>query len=206
MAVSTVEEYLSALEKSKLLGSEQLVQAQRLAAESADATALAKALGRENLISRWQAGILLDMGQRAQLRLGKYKLIQPGQGGHGHRLSCRARDHESPRGPEGRSRRSPRTGPRWSASSPRPGPSPRSITPISSRPIASTMKWTAISSSWSSSTARTCNGWSNSTARWPSIARRTTFARRPRAFPTPTPATSSTATSSPRTCWSTTRV
>ena len=28
------------------------------------------------------------------------------------------------------------------------------------------MKWTAISSSWNSSTARTCNGWSNSTARW----------------------------------------
>ena len=84
MAVSTVDEYLSALEKSKLLGSEQLVEAQRLAGESSDAAALAKALARENLVSRWQAGTLLALGQRAQLRLGKYKLIQRlGKGGMG---------------------------------------------------------------------------------------------------------------------------
>ncbi len=84
MAVSTVDEYLSALEKSKLLGSEQLVEARRLAGESSDAAALAKALARENLVSRWQAGTLLALGQRAQLRLGKYKLIQRlGKGGMG---------------------------------------------------------------------------------------------------------------------------
>ena len=84
MAVSTVDEYLSALEKSKLLGSEQLVEAQRLAGESSDASALARALARENLVSRWQAGTLLALGQRAQLRLGKYKLIQRlGKGGMG---------------------------------------------------------------------------------------------------------------------------
>ena len=84
MAVSTVGEYLSALEKSKLLGSEQLVEAQRLAGESSDASTLAKALARENLVSRWQASILLDLGKRAQLRLGKYKLIQRlGKGGMG---------------------------------------------------------------------------------------------------------------------------
>src|SRR5271165_6198133 len=84
MAVSTVGEYLSALEKSKLLASEQLIEAQRLAGESSDAAALAKALARENLVSRWQAGTLLALGQRAQLRLGKYKLIQRlGKGGMG---------------------------------------------------------------------------------------------------------------------------
>ena len=59
-------------------------QAQRLAGESSDAAALAKALARENLVSRWQAGTLLALGQRAQLRLGKYKLIQRlGKGGMG---------------------------------------------------------------------------------------------------------------------------
>ncbi|MEI8371547.1 MAG: serine/threonine-protein kinase [Planctomycetota bacterium] len=84
MAISTVDEFLSALEKSKLLDSEQLVAAQRLAGNSPDASALAKALVRENLVSRWQAGTLLALGQRAQLRLGKYKLIQRlGKGGMG---------------------------------------------------------------------------------------------------------------------------
>ena len=84
MAVSTADEYLSVLEKSKLLGSEQFVEAQRLAGESSDAAALARALVRENLLSRWQAGTLLALGPRAQLRLGKYKLIQQlGKGGMG---------------------------------------------------------------------------------------------------------------------------
>src|SRR5208337_4309804 len=84
MAVSTVGEYLSALEKSKLLGSEQFVKARRLAGESSDPSALAKALASETLISRWQASVLLDRGSRAQLRLGKYVLIQPlGRGGMG---------------------------------------------------------------------------------------------------------------------------
>ena len=39
---------------------------------------------RENLVSRWQAGTLLDLGLRAKLRMGKYKLISPlGKGGMG---------------------------------------------------------------------------------------------------------------------------
>jgi len=84
MAVSTVGAYLSALDKSKLLRLEQFVEAQRLASQSSDAAALAKALARENLISRWQASVLLDRGTRAQLRLGKYLLIEPlGKGGMG---------------------------------------------------------------------------------------------------------------------------
>ncbi len=84
MAVSTVDQFLSALEKSKLLGSDQLLTAQRLAGQSRDAVALAKALARENLVSRWQAGTLLALGRRAQFRLGKYKLIQQlGKGGMG---------------------------------------------------------------------------------------------------------------------------
>jgi len=84
MAVATVDEYLSALEKSKLLASEQLAQAQTLAGESSDAADLARTLAREKLVSRWQAGTLLALGQRAQLRLGKYKLIEKlGKGGMG---------------------------------------------------------------------------------------------------------------------------
>jgi serine/threonine-protein kinase len=84
MAISSVGEYLSALEKSKLLGSEQLAAAQRLAGGASDAAELARALARDNLVSRWQAGTLLALGQRAQLRLGKYKLIQRlGKGGMG---------------------------------------------------------------------------------------------------------------------------
>ncbi len=84
MALSTVEEYLSALEKSKLLGPDQLAQARRLGGESTDAGSLARALARDNIISRWQAGTLLALGERAQLRLGKYKFIQRlGKGGMG---------------------------------------------------------------------------------------------------------------------------
>jgi serine/threonine protein kinase len=84
MAVGTVDEYLSALEKSKLLVSEQFVRAQGLAKESSDAADFAKALAREKLVSRWQAVTLLAFGRRAQLHLGKYKLIQRlGKGGMG---------------------------------------------------------------------------------------------------------------------------
>ncbi len=84
MAVATVDEYLSALEKSKLLASEQLAKAQNLAGSTSDATTFARALARENLVSRWQASTLLDLGPRAKLRMGKYKLISPlGKGGMG---------------------------------------------------------------------------------------------------------------------------
>ena len=84
MAVATVDEYLAALEKSKLLAGEQLAKAQSLAGQFSNASGLARALARENLVSRWQAGTLLALGKRAQLRLGKYRLIQRlGKGGMG---------------------------------------------------------------------------------------------------------------------------
>src|SRR6516164_3268528 len=84
MAVATVDEYLSALEKSKLLAGEQLAQAQNLAGSATDVSTFAKTLARQNLVSRWQASTLLDLGTRAQLRMGKYKLIGPlGKGGMG---------------------------------------------------------------------------------------------------------------------------
>ena len=84
MAVATVDEYLAALEKSNLLGGEQFANAQSLAGQFSNASDLARALARENFLSRWQAGTLLSLGKRAQLRLGKYRLIQRlGKGGMG---------------------------------------------------------------------------------------------------------------------------
>ena len=46
MAVATVDEYLSALEKSKLLAGEQLAQAQNLAGSATDVSTFAKTLAR----------------------------------------------------------------------------------------------------------------------------------------------------------------
>ena len=84
MAVATVDEYLSALEKSKLLAAEQLARAHNLAGSISDAAAFAKALARENLVSRWQADTIFALGPRARLRMGKYILIGPlGKGGMG---------------------------------------------------------------------------------------------------------------------------
>lgn len=84
MAVATVDEYLAALEKSQLLDGEQLAQAEALAGRLSNAPDLARALARENFLSRWQAGTLLALGKRARLRLGKYRLIQRlGKGGMG---------------------------------------------------------------------------------------------------------------------------
>jgi serine/threonine protein kinase len=84
MAVASVNEYLAALEKSKLLGGEQLANAQSLAGHFSSASDLARALARDNFLSRWQAGTILALGKRAQLRLGKYRLIQRlGKGGMG---------------------------------------------------------------------------------------------------------------------------
>jgi serine/threonine protein kinase len=86
VAIKSAEDFLSVLDKSKLLQGEQFVKAQSLArslpADSADASNLARVLARENIISRWQAGQLL--AGRTSLRLGKYKLIQLlGRGGMG---------------------------------------------------------------------------------------------------------------------------
>ena len=82
MAVSTVDELLAVLEKSKLLNSEQLAEARRFAQESRDPTTLVRILVREKLVSRWQAAQLL--AGRASFYLGKYKLIQLlGRGGMG---------------------------------------------------------------------------------------------------------------------------
>ena len=82
MAVGSVEEYLAVLEKSKLLRSDQFLEAQRLAKEIKDPATLAKVLARENLVSRWQAAVVL--AGSSSLFLGKYKLIQLlGRGGMG---------------------------------------------------------------------------------------------------------------------------
>ena len=84
MAVATVDEYLAALEKSKLLEGEQLAEAHVSSRGIFRRRRLARTLARENLLSRWQAGTLLALGKRAQLRLGKYRLIQRlGKGGMG---------------------------------------------------------------------------------------------------------------------------
>ncbi len=82
MAISTVDEFLTVLERSKLLKPEELAEARRLAQENADVTALAKTLVRQGMLSRWQAGQLL--AGRSTFFLGKYKLIELlGKGGMG---------------------------------------------------------------------------------------------------------------------------
>jgi serine/threonine-protein kinase len=82
MAVASVADFLAVLEKSKLLGPEQLAKAQALAEGAADPAALAKALVLQKLVSRWQAAQLL--AGRASFFLGKYKLIALlGRGGMG---------------------------------------------------------------------------------------------------------------------------
>jgi serine/threonine protein kinase len=82
MAVSTVDDFLAMLERSKLLKAEEIAEARRLGQESSDATALAKNLIRQGKLSRWQAGQLL--AGRSTFFLGKYKLIELlGKGGMG---------------------------------------------------------------------------------------------------------------------------
>ncbi|MGD0900328.1 MAG: serine/threonine-protein kinase [Thermoguttaceae bacterium] len=82
MPVGSVADFLAVLDKSRLLGSEQMAGAQRLAEGAADPAALAKAMVCEGLVSRWQAAQLL--AGRASFFLGKYKLIQLlGRGGMG---------------------------------------------------------------------------------------------------------------------------
>jgi len=82
MAITTAESFLSLLEKSKLLGAQQLAQAHEAAQQADGAKALAKSLVRAKLLTRWQAGQLL--AGRSTFLLGKYKLIDLlGSGGIG---------------------------------------------------------------------------------------------------------------------------
>ncbi len=82
MPVRSVEEFLALLEKSKLLEPEQLEQARQLAADNDDPTEAARAMVRQGLLTRWQAGQLL--AGRTAFYLGKYKLIDLlGRGGMG---------------------------------------------------------------------------------------------------------------------------
>ncbi len=73
MAVTTTESFLELLEKSRLLEGDRLARARGAAGQTRDAKELAKALVRQELLTRWQAGQLL--AGRSSFRLGKYKLI-----------------------------------------------------------------------------------------------------------------------------------
>jgi len=82
MAVTTPDELVKLLEKSKILDEEKLAQARQAVGQADDATALAKALVRKGWLTRWQAGQLL--AGRAAFHLGKYRLIDLlGSGGMG---------------------------------------------------------------------------------------------------------------------------
>jgi len=82
MAVTTPDELVKLLEKSKLLDEAKLAQARQAAGEADDAKALAKALVRKGWLTRWQAGQLL--AGRATFKLGNYRLIDLlGSGGMG---------------------------------------------------------------------------------------------------------------------------
>jgi len=82
MAITSAEEFFALLEKSKLLTAEQWAAARRIPSDGNDAAALAWALVREDLLTRWQAAQLL--AGRSSFFLGKYKLIDLlGRGGMG---------------------------------------------------------------------------------------------------------------------------
>ena len=85
MAVSTVDDFLALLAKSKLLKPEQVARLQRGHAESdrlVQPEDVARGLVKRGLLTRWQAEKLLN-GQTAFL-VGKYKLIDRiGRGGMG---------------------------------------------------------------------------------------------------------------------------
>lgn len=82
MAVTTPDELVQLVEKSKLLDEEKLTQARQAAGKADDAKALAKALIRKGWLTRWQAGQLL--AGRATFKLGNYRLIDLlGSGGMG---------------------------------------------------------------------------------------------------------------------------
>ncbi len=82
MAISTADSLLAVIEKSKLLEPEQLEKVRKAAQGARDARALAKALIKQDLLTRWQAGQLL--AGRAAFHLGKYRLMDLlGRGGMG---------------------------------------------------------------------------------------------------------------------------
>jgi serine/threonine-protein kinase len=82
MAVDTAEDFFAVLEKSGLLGDEQLSDSRLAAGQDNDPKAVARALAQKGLVTRWQAGQLL--AGRSSFFLGKYKLVEPiGRGGMG---------------------------------------------------------------------------------------------------------------------------
>ncbi len=82
MAITTSEDFLANLERSKLLSDEQLAQARVLGRRDDDPTTMARDLVRQGLVTRWQAGQLL--AGRSSFFLGKYKLLELlGRGGMG---------------------------------------------------------------------------------------------------------------------------
>jgi serine/threonine protein kinase len=82
MPLKTAEEFLSLLERSNLLSPEDFAEAREISENFSDATQFAKTLAREQIISFWQAGHLLQ--GRSTFFLGKYRLISLlGRGGMG---------------------------------------------------------------------------------------------------------------------------
>ncbi len=84
MAVVASNSFSLLLEKSDLLTADELQQARKIIeAAKGDSVAAAKAIIKQNLLTRWQAEQLLR--GRAQLLLGKYELLDRlGAGGMGH--------------------------------------------------------------------------------------------------------------------------
>ena len=74
MAITTVEEFLAVLEKSRLLSDEQLADVRKSAEDNREPKDIAKALARQGVITRWQAGQLL--AGRSSFFLGNYKLVE----------------------------------------------------------------------------------------------------------------------------------
>ena len=82
MSITTVEAFLEALRKSKLLSAEQIATARQTAAEVDRPKSLARRLIKQKLLTEWQAGQLL--AGRTSFFLGRYKLIDLlGRGGMG---------------------------------------------------------------------------------------------------------------------------
>src|SRR4051812_12237107 len=70
---ASAADFLALLEKSGLLVEDRLTEAQTLAKNAEDARALAKQLISKSLITRWQAGQLLN--RFTKFTLGKYRLL-----------------------------------------------------------------------------------------------------------------------------------